>query len=319
MNRDQINQLLANLDADTLAAVAVLIQAVTANGSAKLPVQPIHIPASTANITLKKAIENLLQAKRLSGLREGYLHSLRGHLRMFADGQEERSISGIGVEDVEQWLSVRCKSLGYRSTCINRLSSLFSFAVRRRWMSENPCSRIERIRQNQTTPTILTVEQARKLLNVTRAQKPCALAYLCLTMLAGVRPEEAIKLTWAHINLDAGTIHMDGVITKTRQRRIVPLHPNAVAWLAVSKAMGSTLPLSLMTRRRNVHHFREVLGMKAWPKDILRHTTASYWLAETQDAGKVARWLGNSAGVLLKHYVELTPREEAVKFWSIMP
>jgi hypothetical protein len=52
---------------------------------------------------------------------------------------------------------------------------------------------------------------------------------------------------------------------------------------------------------------------------VLRHTAASHWLAAWQDAGKVAHELGNSAGILLRHYRELVPRAESEKFWSITP
>ena len=40
---------------------------------------------------------------------------------------------------------------------------------------------------------------------------------------------------------------------------------------------------------------------------------------DTGIAEKVARWLGNSARILLRHYTELVGAEEATKFWSIRP
>ncbi len=38
-----------------------------------------------------------------------------------------------------------------------------------------------------------------------------------------------------------------------------------------------------------------------------------------RDAGKVAKELGNSAGILLRHYHELMYRETAEKFWGLRP
>ena len=61
------------------------------------------------------------------------------------------------------------------------------------------------------------------------------------------------------------------------------------------------------------------LDLKAWPKDILRHTCASMLMAEWEDEGKVAATLGNSPGILHAHYRELVSRAEAKKFWGIGP
>ena len=37
-----------------------------------------------------------------------------------------------------------------------------------------------------------------------------------------------------------------------------------------------------------------------------------------QDAGRVARWLGNSAGILLTHYAELVCENACRIFWGIL-
>lgn len=55
-----------------------------------------------------------------------------------------------------------------------------------------------------------------------------------------------------------------------------------------------------------------------WPQDVLRHTFASFTMAEVQDAGKVAAEMGNSAGVLMRHYRELMTRDDARKYRNAM-
>jgi hypothetical protein len=59
--------------------------------------------------------------------------------------------------------------------------------------------------------------------------------------------------------------------------------------------------------------------LKRWPQDVLRHTAASNLLAHHQDVGKVAAFLGNSAGILLTHYKALVEKEDAEKFMKLMP
>jgi len=81
----------------------------------------------------------------------------------------------------------------------------------------------------------------------------------------------------------------------------------------------SPLKLSHVTRRRYLRALREFLGFKRWPQDILRHTAASNLLAFHQDAGKVASFLGHSAGTLLRNYKALIFKEDAEKWMNLSP
>jgi hypothetical protein len=77
--------------------------------------------------------------------------------------------------------------------------------------------------------------------------------------------------------------------------------------------------LKHITRRRYLRALRDYLRFKRWPQDVLRHTAASNLLAFHQDAGKVAAFLGHSAGILLRHYKALVFREDADAWMRIMP
>ena len=64
------------------------------------------------------------------------------------------------------------------------------------------------------------------------------------------------------------------------------------------------------------------LGEKSglgWRQNALRHSYASYRLAEIQDAAKVALELGNSPEKLFKHYRELVTPDAAKEWFSIVP
>ena len=74
-----------------------------------------------------------------------------------------------------------------------------------------------------------------------------------------------------------------------------------------------------MTRIRCLRRLRELLGWPIWKKDCLRHSAASYWLATDPDAGRVAMELGNSPGVLMKHYHALVKDADAKRFWELTP
>jgi hypothetical protein len=64
------------------------------------------------------------------------------------------------------------------------------------------------------------------------------------------------------------------------------------------------------------------MGAKAgfgWRQNALRHSYASYRLAENQDAAKTALELGNSPQMLFKHYRELVTADAAKKWFELMP
>ena len=57
----------------------------------------------------------------------------------------------------------------------------------------------------------------------------------------------------------------------------------------------------------------------AWKANGLRHSAASYLFSLSNDAGRVAGYLGNSAAVIHRHYRELVRPADAVKWFAVMP
>ena len=106
---------------------------------------------------------------------------------------------------------------------------------------------------------------------------------------------------------------------KTRRRRIVPLEPKAVALLAACPLRRGGIAPGAGVVRRFKRAARAVLCWTAWPKDVLRHTAASYLLAKHKNAGLVALWLGNSEKILMSHYHEPVCAENCGRFWEIKP
>jgi len=269
----------------------------------------------TGTKTLTEAIGELLKAKAGANRRQVYLTSLEGYLRRFAKGREARPVSSVALEEIEAFVN-SAASPGSRSTTLNRVGTLFSFATRRGWCAFNPCARVEKSKVEVGVPEILTVDEAKKALRFTRQNMPGFLPWLAAGMFAGLRPGELDGLTWDAVNLDRGIITIDAPTTKVRQRRIVHLRPAAVAWLQ----LGGELPMVLATRRRCLRRLRTAMGWQEWPKDCLRHTAASYWLAAVPDAQAVALELGNSPGILHRHYRDLIREEGAVEqFWALTP
>jgi site-specific recombinase XerD len=279
----------------------------------------VPVGQASEGVAIGKAIELLIVAKRLANLRERYIISLRQLLLQFARGREDRLMSSFTVEDVESWLAARNDTLHTRIGNIGRLSSLFGFAVRRGWITKNPCDQLERIRVEPAVPRILSPDQAEKLMRWVQFQKPAALGYFAKTLFCGIRPEETEKLEASAIDENRRIIILDAAASKVRNRRIIHLNDTAAAWLAEARRLDCLGPVSAATRRRWIVEARQHLGWKTWPQDILRHSAASYLLARTQNAAQVAEWLGNSVDILRGHYKELVTNADTDRFWALAP
>lgn len=276
--------------------------------------------APKSNCTLQKAVDETIAAKRQAGCRSKHLKNLEWYLGRFIKGRERTQIAKIGEPEISDWFAKRKEAPRSKKQHMGLLSALFQHAWRRRYIAENPVDRMDKVRVDQGIPQTLTLRQCWQAVTWCRRQKPEFLAWLALTLFVGMRPEaEADHITWDDIDLKRSRI----VITKskTRKPRIIDLSfcPPALAWLEIAKEQKSPLPIAKITRRRYIRKLRDRLKLKAWPQDVLRHTAASNLLAFHQDAGKVASFLGNSAGVLLRSYKALVFKEDAEKWMSLKP
>lgn len=269
-------------------------------------------------ITLGDAIDRFLDAKGGNGTRPKYLESLRYSLRKFAAGREATPLHEVGAPGLSAHIDGLGSQWGKRSA-FRRLSTFWSFARRRGWVTANPFERVELVRVGDKVPVVLTVRQAARALVWTRRHRPRALAVLALAMFAGIRPWEIRGVTWADVDLDDGFVRVSAAASKVAQRRIVTLEPAAVAWLRLAKDAGAQLPATAFLARRLLPALAGVLGWSSWPHDALRHTAASYLIAHRRDLASVAVDLGNSPGILLRHYRELVTKRDAARFWGLVP
>jgi integrase len=259
----------------------------------------------------------LLAAKTAAGRSRRYLSTFSIPINQFAKGRERISMAAITLRDVERFLE--SKGIRYRQTIRARLSTLFRFAVRRAYRADNPCDRLESVKIHKDPPAILTVEQTRRCLEWLDMKRSRAFAWFVLTTFAGLRPEEAERTSWKEINFTEGWIRVEAQTTKVRQRRVVYPHSTAMLWLNRAKDRKAELPIARQPRRRAIRGLRSLLGFKKWPKDVTRHSAASYWLAETGTAAQIASALGHSESVLRKNYTALVTKTEAKEFWELKP
>ena len=113
-------------------------------------------------------------------------------------------------------------------------------------------------------------------------------------MFAGLRASEITRLDWRAIDLDRRFIEVAARKTKTAQRRLVTISENLHAWLAPFAQESGPVSPPVTTYQWNFTKAARAAGIESWPHNALRHSFASYHLADTQDAAKTALQLGHT-------------------------
>ena len=267
--------------------------------------------------TLKEAIAETMEAKRTENLRERYLGDLEAYLTRFANGRMEMFIDKIGVADIEKWFSERGEALTTRKSNLGRLGSMFDVCFRRGYIRDNPIVRISSPKIDHGTPERFTADEAKTLL-LEAKQRPASLGYFVLALFAGIRPEELTALKWSSVDIKSKLVRIEGVQSKVRHHRDVPLHDTCVAWLkTIERNADDMIAPPDVTLRRHRRALREKLGK--WPQDVLRHTAASFLVELHTKKELVAKWLGNSERTLDKNYLSQVRPDECKKFWALTP
>lgn len=113
--------------------------------------------------------------------------------------------------------------------------AMFGYAHHHGHISKNPISQVPCYAITPSPPAILTVEQARRLLDAAAQtdDRLDLLGYVVLGLFAGLRRAELERLTWKAIKWDRRMVTVDAHAAKMASIRNVPLPDNALDWLQI--------------------------------------------------------------------------------------
>jgi integrase len=202
-----------------------------------------------------------------------------------------------------------------RNTFRARISTLFEFGRQCGWTDTNPAAEVRKVKVTESSPGILTPEQAARLLEASGTQ---TLPYWAIGLFRGLRTAELERLNWADIHFEESLVEVPSLASKTASRRFVPIRPNLTQWLEPYKAMrGPLCPTNLRVR---LETDRKNAGLGEWPSNGLRHSFGSYHLQQFQNAGQTALEMGHTkAEVTFRHYNQRFRPAAAENFWKIAP
>jgi integrase len=269
-------------------------------------------------ITVAQLTNEVIEAKRRDGRSRVYLRDLRYRLARFVQDFKDRSIAGITVDELDDWLRALPYSPQSRTNYRRIIGLLFGYAEGRGIIDRNPIPRTAKPKLIDKAPEIFKVDELRALLEAATRTAHDVVPMLAIGAFAGLREAEIQRLDWHEIDLARGHIEIKAAKAKSARRRIVPIQPNLAGWLRPYAGLtGRVVPAGA---RRKLDRVREEAGLARWPQNGLRHSFASYRLAAIHDAPRVSAELGHtSPQMLYSTYRELVLPEEADRYWKIDP
>ncbi len=266
--------------------------------------------------TVGEGIAAHIADKRAEGRRAATIRERSRYLRLFREGHGAYALGRVTRGMCRDWIT-EAPTLPARAHRHAALSAFFNYCVQRDWIQRSPMTGL---RKSSWVPRenvpIFTAEQAERLLRSAEKVAPRMVPYFAIGIFGGLRPENEIKgLLERDIDLENCTIWVSRHNVKTGQARSTPISPNLKAWLSAYPVGADGIYFS----RWSYLAVREAAKVE-WAPDIMRHTRASYRLAQTRDPHRVADENGHSVAVLKSHYANRRiPPAEVDAFWGIMP
>src|SRR5262249_10312806 len=128
------------------------------------------------------------------------------------------------------------------------------------------------------------------------------------------------RLDWSEIDFESGLIEVKAAKAKTAMRRLVKIEPNLREWLLPHRQHKGAVTPKQEAFLESFHSARRDAGITEWPDNALRHSFASYHLAQFQNATVTALELGHhNASITFAHYRELVRPKEAARYWNLKP
>jgi integrase len=269
------------------------------------------------NKTLSEVADGCIRAKESANLSPVYLKGFRHYLRRLADALGAIPIADVTTGQIDAWLAASSGNTTTKNNLRRNTVTLFSWAREQGYLLQERKTVAERamtFAAPDAAPEIFTSDELRKILAVCT---PAMLPLIVIGAFAGIRSAEIDRLEWSEILWEQGYIEIKAKKAKTKSRRLVPLLPNLRAWLEPYRGRSGFI-CRLTNRSVRLNYLGEKSGI-GWRQNALRHSFASYRLAELQDAAKVALEMGNSPEKLFRHYRELVTSAAAKEWFSIMP
>src|SRR5204863_1727073 len=170
--------------------------------------------------------------------------------------------------------------------------TLFNFARTRGYLPKGQPTEACEVAKAKDRGGAIGILTPKQLADLLTASDEEARLYFAIGAFTGLRSAELIRLEWEDVNFVRGHIEVGKGKAKTATRRLVPIQPNLMRWLSPYRGRSGLVFASEHAASRSIARAKEIVG--DWPTNALRHSYATYRLAQCQDAARVSLEMGNS-------------------------
>lgn len=281
-----------------------------------------HVLAYKTAPPIKEVVARYIADSKSKNLRPRTITDLETRLYPFSADFGERRLSEVTLDELKDWINDENLQMRTRINYLTKISQLYNYALKRpvKWVDTNLTELIDRPTVEETTPEVFTVEQAKALLE--NAGKFGLIPYIALGLFAGLRSAEMMRLDSKDISFENSTIKVGADVAKKRAQRNVDIQPALSAWLApLADKLRQGGPIVNQSKfRMNKELLLDAAKIERWPENGLRHSFASYHLAQFNSSDSTAFQMGHrSTEIVHRYYKALVLKTEADKFWNLRP
>jgi len=254
-------------------------------------------------------------------------------LNRFVESTGDVNVHEITHETIETFLKtlrgrdgVNACSGKYWENTRKNLNRFFNWCIEKPqlYITHNPAADVSR-KDDKPLNEIhsLSPDGVEKLMRYVESRFPQLVRYFAICIFAGVRSStddgEITRLASKSnaIRLENDRIIISGDVAKVRgEVRHIVIQPNLHAWL--SKYEGPILPEGA---EKDISAIRKQFGLDDRKyQNVMRHTFISCHAQAFGSFVETATQSGNSEALIRdRYYNTLTTKEDALKFWSIVP
>ena len=260
--------------------------------------------STTVDFAIQKYFEDC-EARRLAGGTLRKYRTFRSVLTKFAEKKGIITLNSFGPQQVRDFMGQR--KLGPMSAAkeIERVRTFFTFCVENEWLAKNPASVVKPPKVRTLPRTPFAEQEVQTIL--AKAENDRELAFVLTLRHTGLRIGDASLLKTSHVT--GNRVHLYTTKSGTPVSVVIP--PNLASLLRTLPTTGGYLFLigesihphttSNLWRRRIKRMCKDAEVTPGHPHRF-RHTLAADLLSKGASIEDVAAILGNSPGVVQKHY-----------------
>lgn len=200
----------------------------------------------------------------------------------------------------------------------DQIVTLFRYARSERYLPNEPTTEAEdvtKMKVARKTVAMFTPEELQMIIENTRA---VWLPWVLISAFAGIGTFEVLRMDWSSVRWGQKLIDLPPEVTKVNERRIIPMCDALIQKLAHWRE--APVCEDKVPQREIEQILSKVKAVRPdfrWKHNALRHAYGSYRTALTQNVPQVALEMGNSVGMVKRHYLEAKTFEEGLRWFQI--